>query len=87
VDTAGIACPYCSSGDVRINPLYSNDRLRGRVEVCVDGSWGVTCSDFFDDNDAMVICRQLGYSPLGTPHPHYPWLLVLYVITTGSLSY
>ena len=34
----------------------------GRVEVCLAGSWGLICHNEWDDNDAIVVCRQLGYS-------------------------
>ncbi len=36
--------------------------FEGRVEVCLGGSWGSVCRSGWSSFDAVVTCRQLGFS-------------------------
>ena len=49
----------CRDGDVR---LVGGSRYgEGAVEVCRNQQWGRVCDDHWDDNEAGVACRQLGF--------------------------
>ena len=58
----------CSDGEVRL--IGPNSAFAGRVELCIGSTWTTLCDDFWDGQDASVLCRQLGYSPYGMLFAH-----------------
>ena len=50
----------CVTGQIRVQD--GSTSFNGRVEVCYNDVWGTVCDDLFNDVDASVACRQLGYS-------------------------
>ena len=56
--------PCAFDGEIRLaggNILYE-----GRLEICMSNRWGTVCDDAFSENDAAVVCRELGYSTTGS---------------------
>ncbi|XP_069433903.1 macrophage receptor MARCO isoform X2 [Ovis canadensis] len=49
-------------GDSSLTVRIIGSRNRGRAEVFYNGAWGTICDDNWDNSDATVFCRMLGYS-------------------------
>ena len=54
----------CATGQLRL--MGGNIPNEGRVEICMNNVWGTVCDDLWSNRNAMVVCRQLGYSAQGT---------------------
>ena len=53
----------CTNGDIRLQG--GTHKYEGRVEICNNNTWGTACDDSWSTSDARVVCRQLGFSPIG----------------------
>ncbi|CAH1773679.1 unnamed protein product [Owenia fusiformis] len=54
----GVSCG--SEPDIEVRLVDGRDETEGRVEMSYYGTWGTICDDSWDDNDAKVVCQQLG---------------------------
>ena len=54
---------------MRLRGGFSN--TEGRVEICLNDEWGTVCDQMWDDTDAAVVCRQMGFETIGTYRSEY----------------
>ena len=53
----------CFNIDNPVRIVNGSNEREGRVEVAwFHHHWSTICDDGWDDNDAVVVCKQLGYS-------------------------
>ena len=59
-----ISFAACSDGDG--NLLNGGIVNEGKLQICVNGTWGSVCaSKDFSNTEARVVCRHLGYTDKG----------------------
>lgn len=67
---AGVCCKgltdICGDHTGAVRLTGTSSAMYGAAEVCINGTWGSICSENWDNRDASVVCRELGYSPYGT---------------------
>ena len=57
----GLLCFSVLASGPLVRLVAGESRKEGRVEVFLNGQWGSVCDDGWNDINAAVVCRQLGF--------------------------
>ena len=60
-----LSLAQCRDGEIRLRIGQMPSRIEGRVEICFGQQWGTVYEGRWDDDDANVVCGQLGFSNSG----------------------
>ncbi|XP_062609505.1 uncharacterized protein LOC134271297 [Saccostrea cucullata] len=72
-EDAGVICHAENSQALKVRLVGGANEKEGRVEVFFNNTWGTVCDDQFDDREAKVFCRMLGYNgtAVGLAEAHF----------------
>ena len=75
----------CRDGDIQLAGYSSF----GRLEICMNHTWGKLCGKTATHKVASVVCRQLGWSPQGEKYSsrshHYYWVIASNLPYAGAI--
>ena len=73
----------CVSGDIRLVG-YGSSGNQGRVEMCYNNQYGTLCSYSWDINEAIIICKQLGFYGMSFITLFFLYTFIFYIGTSTA---
>ena len=74
--TVKLLSGICSGdGDLQ---LVNGNATTGIVEICINSEWRSVCDDYWTDEEAEVVCKQLGHSTAGNALLYLHMLMCIY---------